>query len=619
MRSGEPLVERLDARSQTPAEMKLAALRDLFPEAFAEGALDIDALRRALGEPVDPGVERFGLTWPGRADAMRLVQQPSVGALAPDRDASVRFDETRNVIIEGDNLEVLKLLQKSYHGAIKAIVIDPPYNTGSDLIYHDDFRDSLRAYRQRTGATDAAGARLTTNREQSGRFHSAWLSMLYPRLALARNLLREDGVLFVCIDDHEVHTLRFLLDSVFGEENLLATFVWQARTSISNDQAVSLNHHYILTYARDRQQAGFKGERLAESEYTNPDRDPRGPWKPVPLDANKPGGNTHYPVVNPNTGREFFPPNGRSWAINPGEFQRLLDDGRIWFGAGGASAPKRKLFLAERRERGDTKTPSSLLLDAGTTQTGTIEVMELFSGQKVFDYPKPVSLIKRLLEFSLEPGDTVLDFFAGSGTTAHAAMALNAEDGGARRFILAQLPEPLQPPLDLGDGSPELRTIADICRERVRRAGRLIDAGDTGFRAYALTESNFTPWNGDSSEIPSVERQIALFADNILPERSPEDLLTEILLKSGYELTTPVEWLELAGNAVASVADGALLVCLDHSISLAAIEAMAARAPGQIVCLEAGFEGDDQRKVNALQIIRSRARSEDTTIAFKVV
>jgi adenine-specific DNA-methyltransferase len=304
------------------------------------------------------------------------------------------------------------------------IYIDPPYNTGGEFIYPDRFQDNLDTYLRYTGQVDGEGFKTSANSESAGRYHTNWLNMMYPRLRLARNLLKDEGVIFVSIDDHEVQNLRRIMDEIFGEENFIASIVWRSRTSISNDQEISLNHNHILVYCREHEKIRFYGEALNASEYTNPDKDPRGPWKLVPLDANKPGGETYYPITNPNSGEEFFPPNGRSWAVNNTEYSRLFEDRRIAFGYKGDSAPKRKLFLKERESKGDTKTPSSVLLDAGTTKDGTAEVMALFEGKKVFDYPKPSSLIERFLDYSCDRDgeNIVLDFFSGSASTAHACL-----------------------------------------------------------------------------------------------------------------------------------------------------------------------------------------------------
>jgi len=630
----DPRPERLDLASASMTGERIARLREDFPEVFTEGKVDFDALKRSLGEWVDPGKERFGLNWPGKAACMKTIQQPSVGTLLPVRDESVDFDATQNMIIEGDNLEVLKLLQKSYHGKVKMIYIDPPYNTGNEFIYPDNFTEGLQDYLRYSGQVDGDGLKLSTNTESEGRYHSNWLNMMYPRLFLARNLLRDDGFMIVSIDDHEVHNLRSVLNDVFGEENFIANIIWQRKYTRSNDaKFFSEVHDHVNIYARDRTAASLNLQpRTSEQRaaYSNPDNHPRGPWKATPLHA-KSG-------VNNN---EFRFGNGIAWSPPPGTFRRFSDsamarmelEDEIWFGSSGKSQPSRKSLLSEVKEG---VTPITLWLhdEVGHTHEANEEVKKLL-GEAVFDNPKPTRLIRRMLELTTERGgeDIVFDFFSGSGTTAHAVVKLNAEDGGDRRFILVQLPEPTE---------GEYPTISAITRERVRRAGKAIameragkldldGAGplDLGFQAYRLSTSNFKPWDGDPVTFDPAQRQGQLFgsvaeqlqfhADNLLPDRTTGDILAEILLKSGFELTVPVERLDLAGKEVFSVGDGALLVCLERSLTLAVIEAMVARDPGQIICLDAGFNGNDQLKVNAAQAIASRARSKESTIVFKVV
>lgn len=646
--------EKIDLSTATISEDKLAQLRDLLPEVFHEGKINFDELKNALGEYVeeDPANERFGLRWPGKSRLQQVINTPSVGTLVPQPEESVDWDTTGNIIIEGDNLEVLKLLQKSYAGKVKMIYIDPPYNTGNDFVYPDKYASGLDTYLEFTGQKDENGQKLASNSDTSGRYHANWLNMMYPRLYLARNLLRQDGLLFISIDDAEFANLHHALVSVLGEENHMATLMWEARNSISNDQQFSHNHNYILVWARSREYASMVGDPLDSDEYSNPDNDPRGPWKPVPLDANKPGGDTKYPITNPNTQEKFWPPASRSWAINPSAYDSLLQDGRISFGATGKSAPKRKLFLSERLERGDSKTPSTILRGVSTNTHATKELDSLF-GDRIFQYPKPVNLVQRFVSYSTlsSQESLVLDFFAGSGTTGHAVMKQNAEDGGNRKYILVQLPEPMEPKT-LDDGT-QLNTIADIARERVRRAGKKIadeykgssrdssptaqnDGGlDIGFRAYRLAPSNFQPWDGDNTDsgmmtsarqasfMPqtqqlSLEERILQAADHLNPAADDIAILTELLLKLGEELTVPVEQLTLAGKLVYDINGNARLICLEREITLDVIREMAAREPLEIICLDAGFP-DDQAKVNAGQIIATQAQHIEGAIAFKVV
>ncbi len=600
----------------TEAASKLA---ELFPEIVADGKLNLDTLKTILDVDVEDSRERFGLTWPGKREAIRAAQTTTTATLMPDKQNSIDWDNTQNVFIEGDNLEVLKILQKHYFGKIKMIYIDPPYNTGNDFVYSDNYADSIGNYLKMTGQTDDGG-KLSTNSESDGRFHSNWLNMMYPRLKLAKNLLRSDGVLFVSIGEQEAARLRLILDEIFGENNYVGDFVWRARTSISDDQEISHNHNYTFVYSRHHSHLTFIGDELDSDEYKNTDDDPRGPWKPVPLDANKPGGNTYYPVRNTQTGEDFYPPEGRSWAINPEDMKILLEDNRIVFGRTGKGAPKRKLFLSERTSKGDSKTPSSLLLEVGTTRSGSDEIATLFKSKKVFNYPKPTSLIKALIRYgSATTTDAiVLDFFAGSGTTAHAIMQLNVEDGGSRRCISVQLPEPT-------DGKSEVNkagymTISEITRERIRRAGKKILeeeaaklAGrsrplDVGFRAYKLVDTNFTKWKADSGL--SEGELINLFtnmSDSTNDDARPEALLTEVLLKLGFSLSESIETVDVDGLEVFSVGDGLVMAYLDEHTTptLAQLRALVATEPERLVILEDAFKGNDELKTNLVQECRT--------------
>lgn len=594
-------------------------LAELFPEIVADGKINLDTLKTILDIDIEDGHERFGLTWPGKREAIRAAQTPTTATLMPDKQNSIDWDTTQNVFIEGDNLEVLKILQKHYYGKIKMIYIDPPYNTGNDFVYSDNYADSIGNYLEITGQTDDGG-KLSTNSESDGRFHSNWLNMMYPRLKLARNLLREDGVLFVSIGEHETARLRLVLDEIFGENNYVGDFVWRARTSISDDQEISHNHNYTLVYSRKRSRLTFIGDELDSDEYKNTDNDHRGPWKPVPLDANKPGGNTYYPVRNVETGEDFYPPEGRSWAINPEDMKALMEDDRIAFGRTGTGAPKRKLFLSERVSKGDSKTPSSLLLDVGTTRSGSDEIAALFKKKKIFSYPKPTTLLKTLIRYGSASATNaiVLDFFAGSGTAAHATMQLNAEDGGNRRYISVQLPEPTDEKSEACKAG--YANIAEITRERIRRAGAKIleeesakldgraEGLDVGFRAYKLVDTNFATWRAHSSlseeELKGLFAGISESADD---DARPEALLTEVLLKLGFSLTEQVERVDVAGLEAFSVAGGLVVAYLNEHVkpTLEQLRAMVALEPGRLVVLEDAFQGDDVLKTNLVQECRS--------------
>ena len=484
---------------ETPdmAQMNVEKIAALFPNCVTESkakdgklkkAVNFDALKQMLGESVAEGDESYEFTWVGKRDAMVEAAKPIRKTLRPCVEESKNFDTTENLYIEGDNLEALKLLQEGYLGKVKMIYIDPPYNTGNDFIYKDDFRMDSAKYAEESGAVDDEGNRMVQNSDSNGRFHSDWCSMIYSRLLLARNLLTDDGVMFISIDDNEQANLKKICDEVFGGSNFVSNLIWQSRTSISNDFEISLNHNHTLIYSKKRDLLDFGGDDIDASEYINPDNDPRGPWKLVPLDANHVGGDTIYPVKNPKTGEEFYPPNGRIWCYNKAGMQKLLDDGRIKFGLNDDSSPKRKLFLKERIEKGDKKTPSSIVLDAGTTKDGTVEIMDLFDGVKVFDYPKPVSLLTRLLKYGAPKGGLVLDFFSGSGTTAHACF-VQAIKNVKCNFICVQLPENLDKSIEKAaidakktlkeavkylDSIGKKHTICEIGKERIRRAGEQI-------------------------------------------------------------------------------------------------------------------------------------------------
>ena len=621
--------ERLDIASLPIAADRIAKLREDFPEVFRDGKVDFDALRRSLGDWVEPGKERFGLNWPGKAECMKVIQAPSVGTLLPMREESVEFDTTQNMIIEGDNLEVLKLLQKSYYGKVKMIYIDPPYNTGGEFIYPDRFQEGLQDYLKFSGQVDNEGFKVSTNTESGGRYHTNWLNMIYPRLFLARNLLRDDGVIFVSIDDHEVHNLREMMNEVFGEENFIEEIVWKNKYgSGALTRGFANIHEYILCYSKmpiNSIEAPLSEESIAQYKLTDEKFGTRGGYitQPLATKSKDDRPNLRFPIVH--KGKEIWPEKQWIWSKERVEAAQARNE-LVINEKNGKFSVRVKQYL--RNEDGSLRKGKPLSLMLGPfNQEGTQEVAELL-GEDQFSFPKPVELVKHFFSFTINGDESrdglFLDFFAGSGTTAHGVMKLNAEDGGNRRYLLVQLPEKTE---------GEYPTIAHISRERVRRAAKALAANqsdgelfatsspkpDLGFRAYKLTTSNFKPWDGDSASVSSVPEQLEAFADHVLDNRTAEDLLTEILLKAGFDLATPVKVLKLGGKEVYSVAEGALLVCLDRELALEVIEAMIDQKPAQIICLDAGFQNNDQLKVNAVQAIKSRARSEESTIVFKVV
>ncbi len=623
----ELYAEKLDLRSLDIAGERRQELLRLFPEIRTQdGKLDFDRLRLALGEAVDVGKERYGLTWPGKAECFKVIQTPSLGTLRPCPEESVNFDITENLIIEGDNLEVLKLLQKSYLGKVKMIYIDPPYNTGNDFIYPDNYTESLQTYLEYTGQVDAEGRKFGTNTDADGRFHSKWLNMMYPRLYLARNLLREDGVIFISIDDGEVANLRDLCNDIFGEENFIATVIWHKIDSPKNSAVhFSEDHDYVVLYARNA--AKWHPNPLQRSKemlarYKNPDNDPRGPWLLSDLAARNYYGEGRYAITTP-TGKVIDgPPAGSYWRVSKKRFAELHGDNRIWWGKTGNNRPGIKRFLSEVRE-GVVPQTYWPWKEVGSTRNAKQElsrILEAASGEDLFITPKPTKLIRRMLQVATNDDSIVVDFFSGSGSTGHAVLEANAANAGSRRFILVQLPEPT--------GRKDYPTIADICKERVRRvigkmneedAGKLDLGGgakqDRGFRVFKLAESNLTTWDADKpKDAEALAKQLELHVDHIRHGRSSDDLLYEILLKDGFALTTPVEKPVVAGKQLYSASGGALLVCLERALTLELIRAMAERKPERVVCLDAGFAGNDQLKANAVQIFRASGVTKFRTV-----
>jgi adenine-specific DNA-methyltransferase len=616
-----PGPEKLELTSLDPSSYRRVDLLRLFPEVVTEnGKVDFDRLKLALGEVVDVGRERFGMNWPGKAGCFRTIQAPSLGTLLPRREESIDFDGTGNVIIDGDNLEVLKLLQKSYLGKVKMIYIDPPYNTGNDFIYPDDYTETLQTYLEYTGQVDSEGRKFGTNTDADGRFHSKWLNMMYPRLYLARNLLREDGAILVSCDDSEVHNLRALMSELFGEENFVAQFVWKAR-QFSDTRAttnVSTDHEYIIAYSRSPE-FSLRGTERDESKFSNPDHDARGPWMSrsiLGLATQEQRRNLHYDIVEPTTGRVFPPNPATGWRYSSEKMMRLISDGRILFPKKDDGRPREKKF---RQEMQSEHIAFRSIIDDVHTADGTQELRALF-GADIFPFPKPSRLIKAVIRQVLDEEGVILDFFAGSGTTAHALLEFNKETGGDCKFILVQLPEPT--------GRGDYPTIADVCKERVRRVLRKLNDDDArgldlnggkkqdrGFRVFRLAESNFMPWDAERpKDTEELAKQLELHVDHIRKARTADDLLYEVLLKSGFSLTTPVEALALAGTTAHSVAAGSLLICLDRKLTLEVIRAMADLKPERIVCLDAGFAGNDQLKANAAQIFKTKGVTSFKTV-----
>ncbi len=555
----------------------VAALQALLPEAFTEGKIDFEVLRQLLGGSVEEREEKYGLNWHGKRRARQIALTPSTGTLRPCPEESVDWDTTQNLMIEGDNLEVLKLLQKSYAGKVKLIYIDPPYNTGKDFVYPDNFQDNIKNYLELTGQVDGEGQRLSSNTEASGRFHTAWLNMMCPRLKLARNLLSRDGAIFITIDGGEASNLVTLMNEVFGEENQVVLASWHKRVSPANDAKwFSSDHDFVVVYARDKEV--WRPQRLDRTSaqleyYRNPDGDPRGPWNSATYTCNKSKDerpNLYYPITNPTTGEEVWPKETAVWKYSePVTREQQLDNRLYWGSDGRASSPRIKLFLSEM----EGVVPRSIWAsdEFGHTQEATGELKALFSGAQVFDSPKPVRLLKRVVELGCAgPADIVMDFFAGSGTTAQAVFERNLGTGHVLRWILVQLPEPLD--------DPEFASIAEITKERVRRAAVKIKAenplfaGDLGFRVFKLASSNIQAWEPDRANLAKTLEEAV---DHLKTDRTEQDVLFEVLLKLGLDLTVPIEKKTIAGKDVHSVGAGTLVVCLAESVAAKDVEPLA--------------------------------------------
>lgn len=613
-------MEKRTLNSPDLTARNIERIADLFPQVITESrdaegnvtlAVDFDLLRQELSDHVVEGPqERYQLDWPGKRASAFAANAPIAKTLRPVREESVDFDNTKNLFIEGDNLDALKLLQESYLGKVKLIYIDPPYNTGNDFVYEDDFAESSAEYLARSGQTSQAGDRLVANTEANGRFHSDWLSMMYPRLKLARNLLMDDGFIFISIDDHEVANLIRLCEEVFGAENSIATFAWQKTLTRRNDATfVSNAHEYVVCFARNAKAAYFNKVETDDKQratYTNRDNDPRGDWLAVPFHAPNIRPNLTYPITTPS-GRVLMPPSGRCWSTTQDQFEELRRDDRIYFGKNGDGMAQRKKFWSER-EHGMVPWTWWPHDEAGENRGATKEIKDLFDGEVVFSAPKPTRLIQKIIELvPNESGDVVLDFFAGSGTTADAALRWNATGKSPWSFVLIQAAErsdPTSVAAELG-----YVDLASISRERVRRAALavkqaegLIDTpSDLGFRAFRVDGSSLL----DVLRTPDETDQLGLSAlePSIDSDRSEEDLLFQVLLDWGLELSLPLVREVITDREVFSVDDGALMACFAESVTAEVVRVIAERGPLRAVFRDDAFESDAAR-INAEQVFR---------------
>ena len=596
--------EKMDLASANLVAERIEQLKQLLPEVATEGGIDFDKLRLVLGEEVDEGNERYAFTWPGKTDAIRQSQTPSTATLRPCPEESVNWDETENLYIEGDNLEVLKLLQHSYHGRAKLIYIDPPYNTGHDFVYKDRFEDTIDNYVMQTGIADQSNA------DTSGRFHSDWCSMIYPRLKLARELLCENGIVVISIDDNEVRNLRFICDEIFGEDNFIASFVWQKRTSPDMRKIISAAHEYLVVYAKDSDDRTCVGQIPYDENdmerYKNPDNDPNGPWISTDCTAQAGHGTAaqFYDMVTP-AGRVVKLGSGLCWRYTREKMDEEIAAGHIWFGADGNGVPRKKTYLKDMTGKNAwTWLPHA---DVGHTQEATKELKALFDGLLPFDFPKPTRLLSRVLQIGSYKDSLVVDLFSGSASLIDAIFKINESDGGNRRFIAIQLPE------QTGEKSAAraagYETITSVGQERIRRAGaktadeideanKQLRLGETpkpipdiGFRVLKLDESGIErPKPGE------------LLLDVVKPDRSDEDIIFEMMLRWGLELTLPIEKVNAAGYPCYSVAYGELVCCLADGLNMQALDAIADMEPRRVLMLDRIL--DDTTKLNAVQAFK---------------
>lgn len=592
---------------------RIEKLKQAVPEAFTDGEVDWDALKDILnGSPEEEREEeRFGLFWPGKKEARRVASEPSRGTLVPDEGKGVNENESNNVFIEGDNLEVLKILQKSYAEQVKLIYIDPPYNTGNDFIYEDDYSDPLKTYLDKLNKLDDEGNPLTSNTRASGRFHSNWLNMMYPRMVLARQLLDEEGCIMISIDDNELENLRLLMDEVFGESNFIATVIWQKVFAPKpSTKYFSVDHDYVVVYAKDKQvwrPNMLPRSEEANSRYSNPDDDPRGRWMSDNLHARNPYSEGQYEVESP-TGVKHTPPSGRYWTISKEKFQELDEDNRIWWGEDGGNMPRLKRFLSEVQQGMVPQTFWSYD-EAGHTQGAKKELLEHVDFENtanVLNTVKPTDLIKRILHIATDSdgGDIVMDFFAGSATTAHATYLKNLEDGGDRRFVAVQLPEPLPEPED------GLETLTDIARTRLRSVSESVqeeeggNAIDHGFRCYKLGRTNFKSWEDyEGEDIDEVQTLFDQYETPLKEGWDEEDLIAEVLLMQGYPLDSQIEELEeFEENQVLKITtdlfESRLFVCLDDQIQEGTIEKVDLSTEDTFACLDSALTDEAKMRIS---------------------
>jgi len=619
------MIDKLDLNSLNITEERKSQLKQIFPEIFTENKIDFDKLRMALGDEIEESQERYEMNWAGKKDAFKQVQIPSKGTLRPCKEESVNFDNTENLYIEGDNLEVLKLLQKSYYGKIKMIYIDPPYNTGNDFVYKDNFKDNLQNYLELTGQVDGEGKRISANQETAGRYHSNWLNMMYPRLFLARNLLKDDGVIFISIDENEVENLKKICNEVFGEDNFIANVIWNRKRGRDNSAKwFSKSHEYLLVISKNKDWFNTNYLELDEETkkaYKNPDKDIRGNYRMLACWARGTQGGVKYDFTTKD-GKYFAE---RLWLFSKDNLMKMDNENKLILRGDNIY---RKLFIYENKG----KIPETLWDNVSNAANASDEIKKLFD-KIVFDTPKPTPYILEMLKIATKKNDIILDFFSGSCTTANAVMQLNAEDGGNRKHIMVQLPE-------LTDEKSEAykagyKNICEIGKERIRRAGKKIIEElkeknkqlklgeepkniklDTGFKVLKLDTSNFKEWDNKPNNL---EQQLFNLKENIKEERTQDDILYEIILKSGLSLSEKIEIKEIQNKKIYSIMNNLLIITLEKELNLDFIKAIAELKPAKVVCLDIGFKNNDQLKTNTVQIMKSIKFDGENSIEFKTV
>lgn len=608
-------MDKLKIHSLDGVEQNIEMIGKLFPNAVTEvmrngkveHAIDFDVLRQELSDSIVEGrEERYQFTWPDKKKAMLAANAPITATLRPIQADSVGKDGTpggfdsENLYIEGDNLEVLKLLQEAYLGKIKLIYIDPPYNTGNDFVYEDDFAVSASEYMANSGQFDESGNRLSTNLETNGRFHTDWLNMIYPRLRLAKDLLADNGVIFISIDDNEEDNTKKCCDEIFGSQNYVGTVIWERAFAPKNDaKYFSSSHDFVLVYAKSIQDfsVGLLPRSVeANARYKNPDNDPRGPWAADNMTVKTYSAAYDYPITTPN-GTVVHPTDGRCWFTSKERMQKLIEEGKVWFGESGGNMPRIKRYLADVQQ-GMTPTTIWKYDEVGHNQEGRQELKKLFDDKGYFDGPKPLRLLQRIITIAnVQAGDIVLDFFSGSSTTAHAVLKQNIGDSKCRKFIMVQIPEETEANSDAFKAG--YKNICEIGKERIRRAGKKIkeEAGltapadlDIGFRCLRLSESNMQNVYYTPDELGQME--LSSYVDNVKPDRTPEDLLFQVMLDLGVLLSSSIEVKEIAGKKVFNVADGFLLACFDHDVTDETVKAIAQMKPCYAVFRDSSMASD---------------------------